>query len=203
MPQHINMGRISHCLAVECWGIFSTKKARAPFAIIIVKYIYIKRRRGYDDFFRGLSDRQIEEMLNDSIWRKLRLEWAEGCNRSSKLHYWAGVCGDLVYKEWQDGGAVNIVNRYQRRLISEFRSGCPKLEVETGRWQKKEREERLCSLCHKAVGDISHFLSECEALDGERKALKSILRDVTNETFASEVLNSIKDNRVVKEVVKM
>ena len=77
------------------------------------------------------------------------------------------------------------------------------LEVETGRWQKKEREERLCSLCHKAVGDISHFLSECEALDGERKALKSILRDVTNETFASEVLNSIKDNRVVKEVVKM
>ena len=55
--------------------------------------------RGCGDFFRGLSDRQIEEMLNDSIWRKLRLEWAEGCNRSSKLHYWAGVCGDLVYKE--------------------------------------------------------------------------------------------------------
>ena len=49
------------------------------------------------------NNRQIEEMLNDSIWRKLRLEWAEGCKRSSKLHYWAGVCGDLVYKEWHAG----------------------------------------------------------------------------------------------------
>ena len=113
------------------------------------------------------------------------------------------MCGDLVYKGWQDGGAVNIVNRYQRRLMAEFRSGCPKLEVETGRWQKKEREERLCSLCHKAVGDISHFLSDCEALDGERKALKSILRDVANETFTTEVLNSIKNNRVVKQVFSM
>ena len=55
--------------------------------------------------------------------------------------------------------------------MAEFRSGCPKLEVETGRWQKKERGERLCLLCHKAVGDASHFLSECEALDGERKVL--------------------------------
>ena len=85
--------------------------------------------------------------------------------------------------------------------MAKFRSGCPKLEVETGRWQKKEREERLCLLCHKAVRDISHFLSDCEALDGERKALKSILRDVANETFTTEVLNSIKDNQVVKQVV--
>ena len=42
-------------------------------------------------------------MLNDSIWRNLRLGWAEGCNRSSKLQHWAGVCGDLVNKEWKDG----------------------------------------------------------------------------------------------------
>ena len=58
---------------------------------------------------------------------------------------------------------------------------------------KKERGERLCLLCHKAVGDVSHFLSECEALDGERNALRSTLRDVASENFAIEVLNSIKD----------
>ena len=58
-------------------------------------------------------------------------------------------------------------------------------------------------LFYLAVGAISHFLSDCEALDGERKALKSILRDVANETFTTEVLNSIKDNRVVKQVVSM
>ena len=51
----------------------------------------------------SLGGCQIEKTLNDSIWRKLRFEWVEGCNRSSKLHYWAGMCGDLVNKEWQDG----------------------------------------------------------------------------------------------------
>ena len=82
------------------------------------------------------------------------------------------MCGDLVNKEWQDGGGVNIANKtMQRRLMAEFRSGCPKLEVETGRWQNKERGERLCLLCHKAVGDVNHFLSECEAFDGEREVL--------------------------------
>ena len=62
--------------------------------------------------------------------------------------------------------------------MAEFKSGCPKLEVETGRWEKKGREERLCLLCHKAAGNVNHFVSDCEALDGERKALKSILRRV-------------------------
>ena len=47
------------------------------------------------------------------------------------------------------------------------------------------------------VGDVSHFLSECEALDGERKTLRSTLRDVASENFAIEVLNSIEDNIVV------
>ena len=46
-------------------------------------------REDMGSFFMGLLDRQIEEMLNDSIiWRKLRSEWTERCNRSSKLQYW-------------------------------------------------------------------------------------------------------------------
>ena len=97
-------------------------------------------------------------MLNDSIWRKLRLEWAEGCNRSSKLHYWAGVCGDLVYKEWQDGGAVNIVNRCQRRLMAEFRSGCPKLENK--RLGTPLCQPHICVHCNREVSSLGlHGLS--------------------------------------------
>ena len=57
----------------------------------------------------------------------------------------------------------------------------------------------MCSLCHKAVGDASHFLSECEALDGERKARRTNIRDVANENFAIKVLNSIKCNEVISE----
>ena len=72
------------------------------------------------------------------------MEWVEGCNRSSKLQYWAGVCGDFVNKAWQDGGVENIVNRHQSRLMVEFGSGCPKLEVDTGRWRKRNREGKGC-----------------------------------------------------------
>ena len=56
----------------------------------------------------------------------------------------------------------------------------------------------MCSLCHKAVGDVNDFLSECEALDGER-ALRATLRDVANENFAINVLNSIKDYEIMSE----
>ena len=51
--------------------------------------------------------------------------------------------------------------------------------------------------------DVSHFLSECEALDVERKALRATLKDVANENLAIKVLNSIKDNEVVKRVIAM
>ena len=97
------------------------------------------------------------------------------------------------------------MHKYARAHILYSRNicGCPKLEMEAGRRQKKERGEQLCSLCHKAVGDVSHFLSEYEALDGERKALRATLKDVANENFAIKVLNSIKDNEVVKQVVAM
>ena len=70
--------------------------------------------------------------------------------------------------------------------MAKFRSGYPKLEVDTGRWQKKERGERLCLLCHKAVGDVSHFLSECEALDGEIKALRATLSMSQMKTLQSK-----------------
>ena len=75
--------------------------------------------------------------------------------------------------------------------MAEFRSGCPKLEVAIGRWQKKERGERLCLLCHKAVGDVNHFLSECEALEKERGSLRTIMKDEADEDFVVEVLNSV------------
>ena len=67
----------------------------------------------------------------------------------------------------------------------------------------KERGKRLCSLCLKAGVEVSHFLSECKVLDGERKALRTTIRDVVNENFAIKVLNSIKNNVVVKRVVAM
>ena len=39
-----------------------------------------------------------------------------------------------------------------------------RLEVETGRWKGVVREDRICLLCKKNMGDERHFLTSCEAL---------------------------------------
>ena len=45
-------------------------------------------------------------------------------------------------------------------LITRFRLGSHKLPVETGRWRRINRDERLCPKCH-VFGDEYHFLFSC------------------------------------------
>ena len=49
-----------------------------------------------------------------------------------------------------------------------------RLEVETGRWKGVVREDRICLLCKKNMGDERHFLTSCEALKDERFDLKQL-----------------------------
>ena len=45
-------------------------------------------------------------------------------------------------------------------LITRFRLGSHRLPIETGRWQRIPRLERVCPLCN-VLGDEHHFLFEC------------------------------------------
>ena len=65
------------------------------------------------------------------------------------------------------GGAMHVkaqLNKHKRCLMSQLLCGSLSLEVETGRYSRVSREERLCKLCQKGVEDELHFLFECEAL---------------------------------------
>ena len=75
----------------------------------------------------------------------------------------------------------------QRKLMGELRCGCAKLEVETGRWKRVAREDRICSLCKEDMGDESHFLTSCEALKDERFDLEQFL-NYEDENFDSNVV---------------
>ena len=46
------------------------------------------------------------------------------------------------------------------RDVIRFRVGSHSLPIETGRWSRKKREDRLCEEC-KVIGDENHFLYDC------------------------------------------
>ena len=49
-------------------------------------------------------------------------------------------------------------------------------------------------MCHNVVEDVSHFHSECDALEkiNGRKSLRATMMNDFNENFVMEVLNSVK-----------
>ncbi len=62
--------------------------------------------------------------------------------------------------------------RHERSLLVQFRSGTMPLRIETGRWQGKPVEERLCLVCNRGVvEDEFHFLCECQTYCALREDL--------------------------------
>ena len=62
---------------------------------------------------------------------------------------------------------VNVLNREHRRILSNFRSGCLPLAVETGRYTRPtiSLNERKCIFLNKNyVEDEIHFLLDCDKL---------------------------------------
>ena len=67
-----------------------------------------------------------------------------------------------------------------RIAYSRFRTSSHRLRIETGRWSRQQREERLCG-CLLAVQDEKHVLEDCEKLSELRAQYEDI--DFTLGTF--------------------
>ena len=153
------------------------------------------------EMFADLSLDQVNEMLEACVWRKLQEEWREGCSRSQKLRYWEVLVGDIAFAEWKMGGAVRVQSKDQRKLIGELRCGCAKLEVETGRWREVAREDRICLLCKKEMGDERHFLTSCEALQDERCDLEQLMKKEDDKL--NDVMKRLHEKTISRIVMRM
>ena len=49
--------------------------------------------------------------------------------------------------------------------------------METGRWNKLKRDERICKQCEEEVEDEEHFLLHCGSLVEKRKELLQDMGD--------------------------
>ena len=66
-----------------------------------------------------------------------------------------------------------------------------RLPIETGKWQKKQREERVCNLCKSEIGDEFHYVLVCQTLKNVRRQyLNKFFHVLPNTVKISELFNS-------------
>ena len=76
-----------------------------------------------------------------------------------------------------------IQNMEMRRYITKFRISAHKFPIETGRYINTERQNRLCALCERGIGDELHYFSKCN----------NILLKVCRENYFSHIKKRVKD----------
>ena len=111
--------------------------------------------------------RRMYDAVNGSDLRKVR-EWLEvrgpvNCDNYQMAHYLQAVA-----------------SKTSRRRLAQFRMGSHMLGVETGRWQRLPRAERLCQRCScSAVDDEAHMIWGCPALIDQRVQHSELFEDST------------------------
>ena len=54
-----------------------------------------------------------------------------------------------------------IQNLEMRSHVAKFRISAHKVLIETGRYVNTERQNRICTLCERGIGDELHYFSKC------------------------------------------
>ena len=96
-----------------------------------------------------------------------------------KVREWLGVRGPVNGDNYQLAGYLQAVaSKTGRRRLAQFRMGSHMLGVETGRWQRLPRAERLCQRCScGVVDDEAHMVWGCPALVDQRVQHSELFQD--------------------------
>ncbi|MCU7800906.1 MAG: reverse transcriptase family protein [gamma proteobacterium symbiont of Lucinoma myriamae] len=168
-------------------------------------------------FYRNLCkaiDTNPEVISNDSVVSlKVKLcnkfvdYWHKTLHGFSKMDTYSSFKDKFCFERY----LVTVGNRAHRVIYTKMRISNHRLAVETGRFHKIPRNERVCIYCKNIgisqVEDEKHVLLQCERFEGIRKELLhllqttcpnfNILRDEDRFNF---LLNS--DGPIVKAVAK-
>ena len=106
-------------------------------------------------FFKTEFTLRIHRMKNNARL----LSYGEALEKSAELHY-----SHCDWKKLQAGYTAHVSSKYHVRLLAMARLGLLPIEIETGRWHKIEKSQRLCKDCNGQLGDMEHFLCKCTAL---------------------------------------
>ena len=80
--------------------------------------------------------------------------------------------------------------------IIRFRLGSHNLPIETGRWSRVPREERLCRVCN-VLGDEKHVLFTCNAVDRSSLVIPNSIVDIWNTNRVFTLFEHLNDAKLL------
>ena len=103
-----------------------------------------------------------------------------------KVREWLEVRGPVNCDNYQIAGYLQAVaSKTGRRRLAQFSMGSHMLGVETGRWQRLPRAQRLCQRCScGVVDDEAHMVWGCPALIDQRVQHSELFEDSNITTVA-------------------
>ena len=97
----------------------------------------------------------IKRVLIDQFYQS----WTASQNQSSKAEFYK------IYKDKPHLDRYLIELPLNLRIwLTRFKTTNHRLPIETGRWSKIDRDNRLCKLCNISIGNEYHFLLVCPFL---------------------------------------
>jgi len=113
-----------------------------------------------------VSETQVEKAMQ-ARW----LAELAACEKSKVQQYVHVVRGGITVEGFQPAAYLTAVADRPRRVrLAQLRTGSHWLRVETGRWQKLERAQRVCPHCGAAaVEDEAHMVFDCALYAGLRQ----------------------------------
>ena len=127
--------------------------------------------------------RQTMHRMEQSFLQLWNTKMGSENDESGKLHILRKIKKSFSYEKY-----LSIVKSAKyRRAFTAIRVAAHKLEIETGRWARKnngeklERSERLCTLCKEVgienIGDEVHAVIQCKSFENEREILFQNIND--------------------------
>ena len=126
------------------------------------------------DAIKSLTESEIGGMLTSVAWRKVRSMLTKEMEERPKLC----MMKQIAELEFESSCAV-MKRKRDRRMMIKLRGGTAAFQIEMGRWQGVEREERVCRECLSGeVEDVCHWLLRCPAWDHLRLPLVQEMRQI-------------------------
>lgn len=92
--------------------------------------------------------------------------WANNLKKKPKLRVYRQIKDEYTSEKY----VMLNLERNQRSILAQLRTGVLPLHVETGRFENKKLEDRKCKLCNTdAVEDEFHFLFHCSHYENLRQ----------------------------------
>ena len=160
-------------------------------------YFSLMKMTDYYDFYDfnrySLNDRKIKHYM-DLMKKKYISYWRQILQHSQKLSFYY-----TVKQHYSPSAYLDLSRRNpSRKALVKLRISSHKLRIETGRYDKIPREERLCNLCNSnKIEDETHFLLDCPRYSSIRDMFFSkieskipFLRLLSHETLIAHLMNS-------------